>query len=89
MKLCIACGMPMTKPADYPLGDESKDYCIYCARPDGSMQSYPEKLEGTTDFLIRTQGLDRQAAHAAAIRTLAQLPAWQGIQKTMDTPSGD
>ncbi len=79
MKLCIACGMPMIKPADYPMQDESKDYCVYCARPDGSMQSYPEKVEGTTDFLIQTQGLDRQAAHAAAIRILAKLPAWQGV----------
>jgi hypothetical protein len=81
MKLCIACGMPMTKTTDYPLGDESKDYCIYCARPDGSMQSYQEKVEGTTDFLIRTQGLDRQAAHDAAIRILAKLPAWQTVPK--------
>lgn len=79
MKLCIACGMPMTKPADYPLQDESKDYCVYCARPDGSMQSYSEKVGGTADFLIQTQGLDAQAAHGAAVRILAKLPAWQSI----------
>ena len=76
MKICIACGMPMTKKSDYAMGDESKDYCVYCARPDGSMQSYPEKLEGTTEFLIRTQGLDPQAAHEMAILTLAKLTAW-------------
>ena len=77
MKTCIACGMPMTKPADFPLNDESKDYCIYCARPDGSMQSYEEKLEGMTDFMVRTQGLDRDAAHQMAERSLAKLPAWK------------
>ncbi|MBW7572306.1 zinc ribbon domain-containing protein [Caproiciproducens faecalis] len=77
MKTCIACGMPMTKPSDYPMEDESKDYCIYCARPDGSMQSYPEKLEGTVWFLIRTQGIDEQAARELAVRTLARLPAWK------------
>ena len=77
MKTCIACGMPMTKPSDFAMGDESKDYCIYCARPDGSMQSYPEKLEGTTEFLIRTQGLDREAAREMAVRTMAKLPAWK------------
>jgi hypothetical protein len=77
MKLCIACGMPMTKSTDYPLGDESKDYCIYCSRPDGSMQSYPEKLESMTEFLVRTQGLDKNAAHQMAIRTLSKLPAWK------------
>jgi hypothetical protein len=77
MKVCIACGMPMTKSSDYPQGDESKDYCIYCARPDGSMQSYQEKLEGTAEFLIRTQGLDKDAARLMAIRTLSKLPAWK------------
>ncbi|TQI66701.1 zinc ribbon domain-containing protein [Clostridium sp. KNHs216] len=77
MKTCIACGMPMTKPSDYPLQDESKDYCIYCTRPDGSMQSYPEKLEGTVRFLIRTQGIDEKAACELAVRTLAKLPAWK------------
>lgn len=78
MKICIACGMPILKPEDYPLKDQSKDYCIYCARPDGSMQSYEEKLEGTTRFLIKTQGLEENAARAAAEHLLAKLPAWQG-----------
>ena len=27
---------------DYAMGDESKDYCIHCARPDGTMQSRRE-----------------------------------------------
>lgn len=81
MKICIACGMPMTKASDYPQRDESKDYCVYCARPDGSMQSYPEKLEGTVEFLIRTQGLDKDAARRMAIRTLSKLPAWKDNKK--------
>jgi hypothetical protein len=67
----------MLKPEDFPLGDESKDYCVYCARPDGSMQSYEEKLEGTTDFLMKTQGLEKTAAHSAAVHILKKLPAWQ------------
>ncbi len=83
MKICIACGMPMREPADYPLQDESKDYCKYCARPDGTMQSYAEKVEGTTAFLIRTQGLDAQAAHDTAVRMLAKLPAWRNADKTI------
>jgi hypothetical protein len=76
MKECVACGMPMTKPTDFAQGDETKDYCQYCARPDGSMQSYPEKLEGTTHFLMNTQGLDEKAAHETAIRLMKKLPAW-------------
>lgn len=78
MKICISCGMPMEKADDYPLQDESKDYCIYCARPDGTLQSYEEKLKGTTEFIIRTQGLHKNAAHELAIRTLKKLPAWKG-----------
>ena len=80
MKTCISCGMPMTKAEDFPQGDETKDYCIHCAREDGTMQSYTEKVEGTTGFLVRTQGLDKEAAHGMAIRLLSKLPAWQGIQ---------
>lgn len=78
MKTCIACGMPMSKKSDYAMGDETKNYCKYCMRPDGSMQSYDEKLRGTVDFLIKTQGFDRKAAEGAAVQILAKLPAWRG-----------
>jgi hypothetical protein len=82
-KVCIACGMPMSKPSDFASGDEMKDYCVYCARPDGAMQSYPEKLEGTIHFLIKTQGLDENAAHSAAVTILAKLPAWKNINENI------
>lgn len=77
-KTCIACGMPMIKSEDYPQNDESKDYCRYCARPDGSMQSYEEKLDSMTRFLVRTQGLDEEAARGVAKRNMGRLPAWLG-----------
>lgn len=77
MKECIACGMPMVEKSDYAMGDESKDYCKYCAREDGSMQSYEEKLNGMAEFLVRTQGLDITAALKAAQSSLAKLPAWK------------
>ncbi len=76
MKSCIACGMPMVKREDFALGDESKDYCTYCSRPDGSMQSYNEKLDSMTGFIIRTQGFDVKAARLAAVEMLSKLPAW-------------
>jgi hypothetical protein len=78
MKLCMACGMPMSKPEDFPLRDESKDYCVHCARPDGSMQSYEERAAGMASFIVRTQGLDGGAALAAAKSLMAGLPAWKG-----------
>ena len=80
MKLCIACGMPMKKPSDFALGDQTKDYCVYCARPDGSMQSYEEKLKGMTGFIVKTQGLDQQAAYSAAKNMMSKLPAWNEKQ---------
>ncbi len=76
MKSCISCGMPMKSKEDYPLADESKDYCVHCAKPDGSMQSYDEKLESMTNFIVKTQGFDRQAANNAARSLMAKLPAW-------------
>jgi len=78
MKQCIACGMPMEKPADYALGDTSKDYCVHCARPDGSMQSYEEKAASMAAFIVRTQGFDEAAALETARKTMARLPAWRG-----------
>ena len=77
MKTCIACGMPMNEPTDFAMNDESKDYCRYCCNADGSMQSYEEKLEGMTAFIVKTQGLDEEAARSAAQRMMAKLPAWK------------
>lgn len=78
MKTCIACGMPMNKKEDFANGDMEKDYCVYCTKPDGSMQSYEEKLDSLTGFIVRTQGLDKQAAFKVAREMLAKLPAWKG-----------
>ena len=77
MKVCIACGMPMKTQADFAMGDEEKDYCVYCARADGSMQSYEEKLVSMTEFLIKTKGLDEKTAQSAAKGMMAKLPAWK------------
>ncbi len=77
MKTCIACGMPMKTKEDFALEDESKDYCKYCTRSDGSMQNYEEKLKDMTGFIIRTQGLDEGAARSAAKGIMAKLPAWK------------
>ena len=77
METCISCGMPMKKVADFPSGDTSKDYCIYCARPDGSMQSFDEKKEGMIAFVMREQGFDKAAAIKIVEQKMRQLPAWK------------
>ena len=77
--ICIACGMPMESAEDHALGDTARSYCRYCAKEDGTMQSYPEKLANYTNWLISTQGLDPAAARDKAIMILHQLPAWRSV----------
>lgn len=77
LKTCIACGMPMKDASEFALGDTRLDYCVYCARPDGSMQSFAEKQAGMTEFIVKTQGLDRTVAAQAAEAMMRRLPAWK------------
>ena len=77
MKTCIACGMPMEKASDFPGGDEEKNYCIYCARPDGTMRSFEEAKAGMVGFIMKTQGFDESAALKIALNSMKKLPAWK------------
>lgn len=77
MKVCIACGMPMKEVSDFSGGDTNKDYCIHCARPDGSMQSFEEKKAGMISFIVKTQGFDEKAAMKIAEGNMKRLPAWK------------
>ncbi len=72
----------MEKAEDFAMRDESKEYCRFCARPDGSMQDYSEKLESMSDFIVRTQGLSSDAARRAAREMLSELPAWKEMPKS-------
>jgi len=67
----------MKSAADFAMGDESKDYCLYCARPDGTMQSFEEKKENLTMFIVKTQGLSGEVAESAALSMMRKLPAWE------------
>jgi hypothetical protein len=67
----------MNNTSDFAMNDESKDYCIHCARPDGAMQTFNEKKENLTNFIIQTQGLPREAAENAALSMMKNLPAWK------------
>jgi len=77
MKTCIACGMPMKETSDFAMSDTSKDYCIHCAKEDGSMQSFEEKRVGMIDFIIKSQGFDVEAATKIAENNMRKLPAWK------------
>ena len=77
MKVCIACGMPMKNKEDFAMGNPEKDYCTHCARPDGTMQSYEEKLDALSIFIVKTQGFDKEAAILVARNMMSRLPAWK------------
>lgn len=77
MKNCIACGMPIEKKEDFAMGDPDKNYCRFCANPDGTMQSFEQKKKGLSEFIMKTQGLDSTAALKAAETAMRRLPAWQ------------
>jgi hypothetical protein len=76
LKHCISCSMPMSKPEDFPGGDFSKDYCVHCARPDGTMKSYDEVLVGLTAFIMKIHGLEEEDARSAARGIMHSMPAW-------------
>lgn len=76
-KICIACGMPMQEPSQFAMGDTTKDYCVYCAKPDGSMQGFEEKKAGLANLYVKTQGIDKEAALQQAEAQMRTLPAWQ------------
>lgn len=76
MKTCIACGVPMNEATDYAMNDTGKDYCIHCARPDGTMQSFEEKRDSLANFIIKTQGFDKNVAVQTAVNMMMKLPAW-------------
>ena len=78
-KTCIACGMPMKEISDFAMNDDTKNYCVHCARPDGSMQSFEEKHESLALFLINTQGLDKGVALNTAKCMMKKLPAWSSF----------
>jgi hypothetical protein len=67
----------MKDRADFASGDESKDYCRYCANPDGSMHSFEQKKESMINFIIRTQGLSREVAEGTALSMMKKCPAWK------------
>jgi hypothetical protein len=78
---CISCGMPMEKAADHAMGDETKGYCLHCARPDGTMKSYQEALDFMSAFIVRTEGRNEEAAREKARAWMARQPAWKDRQE--------
>ncbi len=77
-KECIVCGMPMEKKEDFPLGDMSKDFCVWCAHPDGTMKTYEEVLESFTRFQAQQ---DKSSLKVARVKVKAFLDTRKVFQK--------
>jgi len=77
VKTCISCGATMRHLEDYPFADVTKDYCIHCARRDGSLKTYDEALERVATVLCRQRGVNRDTARQLAVALMAELPAWK------------
>jgi uncharacterized glyoxalase superfamily protein PhnB len=75
-KVCLSCGMPMTKPEEFGGGNEENIYCVHCTNADGILKSQGEVFEGMVNFMMRTQNLDRVQAEIAAKKHMAKMPAW-------------
>ena len=77
MKKCICCGIPMNKKNDFAMGDESKDYCVYCAKEDGSMKSFDEAVEGMAEYMSESEKIDKNFARKKVLEYMKSMPAWK------------
>ncbi len=78
MNNCLSCGMPMNSPGDFGGGDPENKYCVRCTKPDGSLKSYDEVLNGMAGFMMSTRNMDREAAESSTRAYLSTMPAWSG-----------
>ena len=73
---CESCGMPLATDTDHALADPAIPYCHYCA-PDGSLPAPEERLERFTQWSMRQEGLDHDAARTKALAYMKTMPAWK------------
>ena len=73
---CDSCGMPLAGAEDHALANVSIPYCGYCA-PDGKLQPMEERLERFTQWTMRQEGLDHDAALVKARAYMKTMPAWK------------
>ena len=73
---CESCGMPLAGAEDHALKDASIPYCGYCA-PEGTLPRVEERIERFTQWTMRQEGLDYQAARVKAIAYMKTMPAWK------------
>lgn len=73
---CESCGMPLASDTDHALADPAIPYCGYCA-PEGTLPPVEERLERFTQWSMRQDGLDYEAAREKARAYMKTMPAWR------------
>jgi hypothetical protein len=67
---CDSCGMPL------PDEHAANRYCDHCA-PGGVLQPFEERFERMTQWVIRSEGLDRADAESRTREYMRTMPAWR------------
>ena len=71
MESCQSCGVPLTD------AHPGQTYCHHCVDSEGNLKPYEEVFEGTVaGYFMGMQGMEREAAEAAATEHLSKMPAW-------------
>ena len=77
-KACGSCGMPLERPEDHALGDESHQYCRWCTDERGRLLPYERVLAMNAEHYVKSQGVTPEAARRLAAAVMADMPAWRG-----------
>lgn len=68
MTKCQSCGMPI----------EDGLYCEHCTDEQGNLQTFAERFERMTQWLMRREGVaSRSLAERQVLETMAAMPAWR------------
>lgn len=76
-KSCASCGMPLEKPADFALGDITREYCAYCTDKGGKLLPFKTVQKICADYYVESQGVTLEAANKMATDLLMAQPAWK------------
>ena len=69
--------MPMMEKEDFAKGDESSQFCLYCANEDGSVKSCEEIFNGGVEYM-KSVGFDDDFAERLCRKNMLRLEYWKG-----------
>ncbi len=75
--ICESCGMPMETVEDHAPANPASVWCRYCTTPEGKLQPFEERFERMSQWMMRKEGMERQAAELATRAYLRNMPAWK------------